>query len=549
MSYNFNIVGLVLFSTALMSLLVGFVTWQRRRYLAAKILTCMLISIFIYCFSSAMQAGITELSANILWAKISYIGYVWLTPFCFIFTKVYTNQWSRINIPTTAGIGIIPMITLILVWTNDFHGLIWSSFEQGDQNLNIIIFNHGIWFWIFMFFQLCLYAITLIILVDNLIHIKKPYQQQSYTILIATLLPAVAGLIYALNLSPITGLDWMPISIFLTSLLFFLGLFQFRLLDLVPVARATLIEQMNEGMMVLDESRRIIDINPIARKMLTGGFKIKIGDCIEILQPELRNILTEAYEQSQLHGQAFREFQSDYGFLELRSTFINRGRSKTGGSLIIFMDITKRKMIEESLNQAKRELEDQLKNIQDLQNKLREESIRDPLTNLYNRRYLEDALQREFARARRNQYPSSIIMVDVDYFKRVNDTYGHHTGDIVLQEIAKILIASFRQEDIISRYGGEEFLIVMPATSIETAHTRAEILRNKIETTQILVTGQKIQLTISAGVATFPSVGTTIHEVIKSADQALFRAKSMGRNRVVIDDSLNKTSQVTTESG
>jgi diguanylate cyclase (GGDEF)-like protein len=166
-------------------------------------------------------------------------------------------------------------------------------------------------------------------------------------------------------------------------------------------------------------------------------------------------------------------------------TLIKGTKSTTDCSLLILRDITKRKTIEDSLNQANRELERRINEIQILQNKLKEESIRDPLTRLYNRRYMEDALKREFAHATRDGYPVSIIMADIDHFKRVNDTYGHSAGDEILIQLSQLFVSNFRVEDIVCRFGGEEFLIVMPETSAETAFLRVDGLRRFLETTEL----------------------------------------------------------------
>jgi diguanylate cyclase (GGDEF)-like protein len=164
---------------------------------------------------------------------------------------------------------------------------------------------------------------------------------------------------------------------------------------------------------------------------------------------------------------------------------------------------------------------------------LREESIRDPLTGLYNRRYLDDALEREFSRAKRDNYPVGIIMMDIDHFKKVNDTYGHIVGDVVLQKLAQMLGAKFRREDIICRFGGEEFLVVMPETSANNAFEKIEDFRKDLENIVIEAAGQQIKLTISGGVAMYPFDGIVIDDIIQSADQAMYKAKAAGRNQVI----------------
>ncbi|HPC87679.1 MAG TPA: diguanylate cyclase [Candidatus Saccharicenans sp.] len=169
-----------------------------------------------------------------------------------------------------------------------------------------------------------------------------------------------------------------------------------------------------------------------------------------------------------------------------------------------------------------------------LRESLRQQSIRDPLTGIFNRRYLEETLQREFSRARRLNQPLSIIMFDIDHFKAVNDSYGHEAGDVVLQSIARELQSIVRTEDIVCRFGGEEFVVVMPGMDFKKAAARASLILQAVRNLELLVGETKlIKITMSAGVASFPSHGKTPAEVLQAADQALFRAKKLGRDRAV----------------
>lgn len=168
-----------------------------------------------------------------------------------------------------------------------------------------------------------------------------------------------------------------------------------------------------------------------------------------------------------------------------------------------------------------------------LQETLRHQSLRDPLTGLFNRRYLEDALLREVARMRRRNEPLSVVMVDIDHFKRFNDTHGHQGGDALLAEFGLLLSRYARDEDIAVRYGGEEFALVMPGASLEVAAERAERLRDAVKRMHVRLSGKALGLvTLSAGVAAYPIHGSSGTAVIGEADAALYRAKQKGRDRV-----------------
>ncbi|HEY6721739.1 MAG TPA: sensor domain-containing diguanylate cyclase [Burkholderiales bacterium] len=162
------------------------------------------------------------------------------------------------------------------------------------------------------------------------------------------------------------------------------------------------------------------------------------------------------------------------------------------------------------------------------------QAMRDPLTGLYNRRQLEESLHREILRARRIGSTVGVMSIDVDHFKRVNDTLGHEAGDSALRAVAEVLASCVREEDIACRAGGEEFVIILPGTGKTALHARAEAVRKTIEQAQISAGEGTLKLTVSIGLASFPSHGDSGREVLRSADVALYKAKAEGRNRVAM---------------
>jgi diguanylate cyclase (GGDEF)-like protein len=168
---------------------------------------------------------------------------------------------------------------------------------------------------------------------------------------------------------------------------------------------------------------------------------------------------------------------------------------------------------------------------------LREQSARDHLTGLFNRRYMEETLERELLRAARKSYTLGILMLDVDDFKGFNDTYGHAAGDEILRKLGELLLGHFRGEDIACRYGGDEFIIVLPDASLEVTCERAELICEHVRHFHSQFEGQTLEtIMLSVGVAFFPNNGTTSTVLLKAADAALYRAKREGRNRVVVSN-------------
>jgi diguanylate cyclase (GGDEF)-like protein len=172
-----------------------------------------------------------------------------------------------------------------------------------------------------------------------------------------------------------------------------------------------------------------------------------------------------------------------------------------------------------------------------LRETLRMQSVRDPLTGLFNRRYLEETFERELRRAEREERPLSVIMLDVDRFKEINDTFGHDAGDAVLGALGNLLRGACRAADIACRYGGEEFILILPSASLPDAHRRAEEIRAAIREVQVIHEGRPLApVRCSMGVSAFPEHGKAVGNLLRAADAALYRAKREGRDQVVVAD-------------
>ncbi len=185
-----------------------------------------------------------------------------------------------------------------------------------------------------------------------------------------------------------------------------------------------------------------------------------------------------------------------------------------------------------------------------LRESLREQAVRDPLTGLYNRRYLEEQFARELGRTRRRSSSLGVLMIDIDHFKRINDTHGHEGGDRILVEIASLLSKRVRGEDVVARFGGEEFTILLADTGLVDAVQVAEGLRSAIHDLQVSSLGRRIEgLSVSIGVAAYPECSSTQDELLRLADGALYQAKETGRDRVVAAYREAKRAEAASQAG
>jgi len=259
----------------------------------------------------------------------------------------------------------------------------------------------------------------------------------------------------------------------------------------------------------------------------------------QVLPDDIAQIVHGALAQAAEHGTSFGSIYSlpmpnGIRWYELSIAAMSNSQLEDARFIILARDITERKKIEDELELANNVLQAHVREIEELHVNLREQAIRDPLTGLFNRRYLQETINREVSRAQREGKTIGFIIMDLDYFKQVNDMYGHKAGDMVLQKLGGLIIRHLRTEDIPCRYGGEEFTIMMPGASLESTRERAKKLLRQINEMEVMYDGAKIKITASMGVSVFPDHGAGEEDALICADRALYRAKQLGRNQVFV---------------
>lgn len=533
----------ILFATAIMSGCVALTAWTRREVApATKPFTWLMVAIALYATAAALSASTFSLQVRIFWATCEYIASNSVIALYLTFTLNFTGRVRWLRRHRRALIWLLPICNIALVATNHWHRLVWKAFVPHPEKSHILLFQHGTGFyWIALGFYI--YVITgSLLIARNSLQSSNLYRKQAFVVIASTIPPVIGGSIYIFGLLP-PGINLLPMSFLLTGVIYFNSLFRDRLFDLVPIARNTIIEEMSEGVIVIDEAGRLIDMNRAARQYICPVKTDNDSDRSKLVLGQAIGVALSHWPQLAQHCQTLRDGDTIVetvpqmaNYVEVRATHLSGPQQYATGRVIILRDITQQQQDQLKIKQANAELIRQLEANQVLRNQLEEQAIRDGLTRLFNRRYLEEALPAEFAKARRSGLPLSVLLLDIDHFKRINDTYGHLAGDQALRMFARVILQQTRQSDIACRYGGEEFLVAMPNMSLEDACRKADDIRRAFKGMLLKFEGYSFSATVSIGVGTVPDpagIYTLTHpeHLLQKVDQALYRAKDNGRDR------------------
>lgn len=520
----------ILFFAGLLSAMVTIICWQRKNSPESRELAVLMAAIAEWTLAEAIEAAVVPEGSKIFWSQVSYLGLVNVPALLLIFSLDYTQQFRWTSWQMMAALWAIPVITLILAWTNAWHGLVWSGFEPGTAP-NTLTYRYGAWYWIFFIYTyLCVFVSDLILL-RQFFRSARPYRLQTGAMVVAGLFPVAAGALYGFNWGPLPGFDWTPIGFVGAGMVLAWGLFHSQLFDLVQVARETLMEQLVDGVIVLDANDRLLDINLAARKLMGDQAEIWIGQPAQNLFDSQTNLAIQRAVKTPIELVLGKDPPH---VVELQISNLYTRPEGLAGRLVQMRDITARKQAEQAQQAADQRVQAQLEEINSLQEKMHEQATRDDLTGLHNQRYLQETLGRELSRARRENLIVSLIMLDIDHFRAVNDAFGRAVGDQILEGLGILIRNNIRLEDIACRFGGEEFILVLPGMSAENAARKAEELCRCFANLCHGRLGPDQPASLSAGVAVFPVHGGNTEALLLAADQALHQAKSQGQNQIVV---------------
>jgi diguanylate cyclase (GGDEF)-like protein len=521
--------GVLLLLTVIIATWIVAVTWRWRRVPGSTALMIQMIGEgwWTLCYALQLFSFFHPSSEPFFWSKMTFWGVVMIPAGFLVWTSRYTGNDRWVTPWTIALLCIEPVVFNLLVWTDSRHGLFSGTFLLNGR-LGVAFYLHTLYSYL-----LLLAGAALLVL--HWLRLPPSYKKQALLVLSGLVGSSLFNVMSVLVTGPLLRLDISPLGFMIAGVVFTYAQLRHRLFDIMPVARHAVVEGMRDGVVVLDNDNRIVDMNPAAQEMLHVRMDASLGKMAGAVLPFWANVEREAAGREETVID-YRLDDSAHRQIDLHLTQMRDKRNQPGGKLILLRDVTHLKNIERALRETNTALLLKIAEIEALQAKLKEQAIRDPLTGLYNRRFLEETLSRELAQAVRSQRPLSLAMIDLDHFKNINDTYGHEAGDRFLKALGDLLLELTRFGDVACRFGGEEFVVVLPGAPLEIAAIRVNSMRQAFASRKIEIAGASLGVTFSAGVAGFPLHGSDDAELLAEADRALYAAKAAGRDRVIAAD-------------
>lgn len=482
---------------------------------------------------------------------LCYLGFGWLIFSLTLIQKINSIDSKKLYL--TAGPAVL---CAVLIATNPWHYM-FAQPVHGEW----IVRTYGPFFWFFVICSLIYLTIASGLIYYTMKRLEKGNRKKQLSlcmwgIILLVVLCLSDVLVNVILLPEIVVPGLTSTGIILSALCFVTAIQKYDLFKIVTMAQHDAINSMDTGIIILDKDDVILDLNISAAKYINyrNGQVLKIEDLLEYSQNKTAtsDFLGE-YRRSNRHyiktEIVFHKEHTVYFSINV-SPVIDQSNNLLG-RVITINDVSELHELLEQVNENNKMLKKQNKELlmvhEELSaayNTLEELATTDYLTGCYNRRYLLQRFEYEIALAHRYQKPFSIILFDLDKFKLINDTYGHLVGDVILCGVVKVVRQNLRKTDILSRFGGEEFLIYAPGTGKKEAITFAERIRAEVEGNCIETSGGEIYVTISMGIVSLSDEALEtlaeppIENLLNKADLALYEAKSRGRNCVVVQEYL-----------
>ncbi len=477
----------------------------RRGAVGRSGLVAVLVGSAIWGLAYGVELSSPTRSGQELWGALKYVGIALLPPAWLIFSLQYTGRERSVTPRVLVALSVEPALVLMTLAVPATRHLV-RSYPAGSSAL--VEIQLGPVFYVLLAYSAALAALGSGLLSLTLMRISTAYRRQSVVLLSAVALVWIANILATVGVGPFRVVDPTPPALAVAGLMLILGVFRFGLLDLVPVARTTLIETMPDPVLVLDAHHRVIDHNPAAERVWKGFEPALLGTRFErLLGAELP---APGQDRSTRHEFTLVGAGESRSF-EVTISILGKGRSDGPGHLVVLRDVTARKYAERRLAWL---------------------AHFDVVTGLPNRALFCDRLEQALAGTRRRGGSLAVLFLDLDRFKLINDSFGHEVGDEALAALSRRMQGVLSSEDTLARFGGDEFSVLLP--NIESPRGALGVAQDMLTalSAPLPINGQSLVVSASVGIAVSPNDGTDERTLIKQSDAAMYEAKARGGNRM-----------------
>lgn len=505
-----NLLSIYLFMGVLFSSYMFVNSFVRGKNVFAKVLGILSLIVQIYLLGYLVELNLDKLNEMIFWNQVQYVGVPFFPALWLLVSMFYTNRVQQLKGIKGILLFGIPTITFFVRLTNQFHYLYYSeiTLKYFGDGISTMVLSKGPLFYIHMIYVLVVLILCTRIYFQSYKKSEGNKKNQFKLLVISSVLPFIGFIFGIIDFGRI-GIDFtalvLPVSIYLIDV----ALTKYNFLEIDVLAREKAFEDTLTGLVIVDTYNRIVDYNKQSIEYFKWmGIKIEkklLNVVINEDEQLLRTILR--LENKIMYTKVNN--QDKYIYLNVEPI---QNRGENAGLFLKFEDVTESEVMKK---------------------RLFEMATTDELSGLNNRRSFREGMEEAFLRAKRYNENLSVLTIDIDFFKRVNDTYGHMVGDQVIKEIAKELLKSFRESDIVGRIGGEEFAVVMIKTDKEQGFHKAELFRKAVEDKLIEFDGYGVNVTVSIGLAELDIDMNNFDNLLNQADNSLYVAKDQGRNRTI----------------
>ena len=500
-------ISLILIFASFVTLTLGLYAFKKREESSSLPFAALMFAATLHTLGYAFELLATDKLTAIMWLNIEYAGIAFLPVILLWFSYANVNEDRLFDKLVMLFYFTVSLTTFFLVQTNGTHYFYYKEIIFVAENTLSLV--RGPWFYV----QSVSVVTSMIIMIINTLKMYKNsvlyYRTRAISILLSVSIPLILCILVAFDVPP-KNIDIFPFMYVLMGVIWFIDFLKFGMFDIMPVTYKKVFENISEGVVVLDNNDYLVNFNLAAYDVFKTEVKLLIGlDIKTILE------LIVPLNNSDYTGQIFEiRSRNKMKIYHLKSTELYDNHENYKGRIMVFNNVTKE--IEAS------------RILQSL-------ATKDALTGLSNRRHFFDRCRAKIEQARLEGIRISFVMMDLDHFKLVNDTYGHAVGDDILKEVSHLCDDMLRPSDIMGRYGGEEFTILLYDTSLSETHLIIERMRDKISNHQFISDLNTIRLTVSFGVYR-PNLleEDDMSSILKKADKSLYQAKNEGRDRVVV---------------